>query len=253
MPDKRFLIRLTPYLIALLAIVMISFSEKQQGEKTCKGINIIIDNQYDQYFIDEQDVQHIITANGDRRIVGESFDLIGLRNVERQLIDHEFVRNAEVFKDLKGYLNVKVYQTRPVARLISQQLKDRYINQEGDVIPVSQKFTARVMLISGAWANDKDLKSLYDNEYGRKLKLLIDHITADNFWKAQVAQLDIDKNGNIEMMTQVSKQLVDFGQPEQIEKKFMKLMIFYKEILPANGWNSYEQVSVKFKDQIVCE
>ena len=32
-----------------------------------------------------------------------------------------------------------------------------------------------------------------------------------------------------------------------------EVKIFYKDILPAKGWNSYETVSVKFKDQIVCE
>ena len=65
--------------------------------------------------------------------------------------------------------------------------------------------------------------------------------------------ITLDKKGNIKMYTQVSKQVVEFGRPEEIEEKFKKLKIFYKEILPAKGWNSYDKVSVKFKDQIVCE
>jgi cell division protein FtsQ len=36
--------------------------------------------------------------------------------------------------------------------------------------------------------------------------------------------------------------LIDFGKPVDIEEKFRNLKIFYKEILPTKGWNSYESV-----------
>jgi cell division protein FtsQ len=82
---------------------------------------------------------------------------------------------------------------------------------------------------------------------------LLNFIEKDPFWKAQISQMHIDKKGNIKMYTQVSKQVVEFGKPEDIEEKFRNLKIFYKDILPTKGWNSYDRVSVKFKDQIVCE
>ncbi len=82
---------------------------------------------------------------------------------------------------------------------------------------------------------------------------LFNYVEQDEFWKAQISQMNIDKNGNINMSTQVSKQIVEFGKPVDIEEKFRKLKIFYKDILPTKGWNSYNRVSIKFKNQIVCE
>jgi cell division protein FtsQ len=38
-----------------------------------------------------------------------------------------------------------------------------------------------------------------------------------------------------------------------IEAKFKKIKIFYKEILPAKGWDTYRKVSVKYRNQIICE
>lgn len=253
MLSKRWIQKAPAVIIPLVAIVLISFSYEKQNDKTCKGINVFIDDQFENYFVDENDVLNIVSNNRDDRLVGESFSNIELRTLEQRLVKHEFVRRAEVYKDLTGHLNIKVYQMRPVARLISSQLNDRYLNSVGEVIPVSSKYTARVMLISGDFANRKLPEDLKTDDYGKELMHLIDYIHDHTFWKAQVAQMDIDKKGNIKIYTQVSKQLVDFGQPENIEDKFRKLEIFYKKILPAKGWNFYESVSVKFKDQIVCE
>jgi len=52
---------------------------------------------------------------------------------------------------------------------------------------------------------------------------------------------------------QVTKQMVEFGKPEDIEVKFKKLRIFYTEILPKKGWNRYEKVNLKYRDQIIAE
>jgi cell division protein FtsQ len=38
-----------------------------------------------------------------------------------------------------------------------------------------------------------------------------------------------------------------------LEAKFKKIKILYKEILPVKGWDFYKKISVKYKNQIVCE
>jgi len=38
-----------------------------------------------------------------------------------------------------------------------------------------------------------------------------------------------------------------------LEIKFKKLDIFFKEILPLRGWDAYQAVNVQYKDQIVCD
>ena len=55
------------------------------------------------------------------------------------------------------------------------------------------------------------------------------------------------------MFPQVGGQLIEFGKPENLESKFKKLMIFYKEILPKHGWNAYERVNLEYEGQIIAE
>ena len=239
--------------LVILLFGSIGLVEKQYGDRICTSIDVEIDNQYENYFINEGDVIDLITNGGENRIVGESFDDLNLKAIETELLQTKFIQNAEVYKDLEGTLMISINQSRPIARLMSNKLNDRYISNKGDVLPLSKRYTARVVLIDGAYAANSKLYDLGETEYNRQLMALLKHIDRDPFWKAQIAQLNINKKGNILMHTQVSKQVVEFGKPVDIEEKFRKLKIFYKDILPAKGWNSYNSVSVKFKDQIVCE
>ena len=250
-PAKRKRIIIT--CIVLATIAMISFVEKKRSDMVCKNINIHVDNQLGNYFIDENDVMSILTNDNDDMLIGVPFEKIDLKHLEERLERHAYVYRAEVHKDLKGNLNTEVFQSRPVARLTYSGNNDKYINHLGEVIPISQKYTSRVLLINGYISAHLEEESVMENEFGQQLMEMINHINKDKFWKAMVAQLEIDKKGNIRIYTQVSKQIVEFGPPEDLDDKFKKLKIFYKDILPTKGWNTYERVSVKFKNQIVCE
>ena len=92
-----------------------------------------------------------------------------------------------------------------------------------------------------------------ENEFGSQLFSLLKFIDGDEFWKAQIAHLNVEKDGEITMIPQVTKQKILFGTPEDLAEKFKKLKIFYTKVLPNKGWNTYSVVNVKFKNQIVCE
>ena len=84
------------------------------------------------------------------------------------------------------------------------------------------------------------------------LKLLL-YIDKDKFLKAQISHLEIADNGFIKLFTQISKQSIEFGQPENLDCKFEKFKILYKKILPKKGWNSYKRANLEFDKQIICE
>ncbi len=233
-------------------LISIGFVDKYQGNRTCRGIVVNIDNQFENYFVNEKDVANLLTKGG-KMIVGARMDELELEQIELRLEDHKFVRNAEAYKDLKGNLIINIDQSRPVARMIGKKMPDRYISARGRILPTSRSFTTRVMLITGPWPDDSGLHNMNDTETGLALLNLIKYINDDPFWKSQIAEMHIEKQGEVTIYTQVSKQRVEFGKPENIENKFRKLKIFYTQILPAKGWNSYKKVNIKYNNQIVCE
>jgi cell division protein FtsQ len=94
---------------------------------------------------------------------------------------------------------------------------------------------------------------LNKTEEGKQILEMMNFINDEKFWKAQVAQMDIDNTGRITIYPQVTGQKVEFGRAVDIENKFRKLMIFYKRILPQRGWTKYERVNLEYEGQVIAE
>jgi len=128
-----------------------------------------------------------------------------------------------------------------------------YLDQSGCLFPVTDKYTSRVLLISGDYAGVLAEKGFEGSDLNKEILSLIQFIHGNDYWNAQITQCDINAKGDITMYPMVTKQEIVFGKPENIEQKFLKLNIFYRRILPGKGWNSYSRVNVQYQDQIICE
>jgi cell division protein FtsQ len=163
------------------------------------------------------------------------------------------VHDGIAYKSWKGDLKITVLPRRPIARIIYPNHQSQYVDEDGTLLPLSDQYTARVLLVEVEHPLRGIKKSLREHVYGEVLLALFNYIDRDPFWRAQIAYMHIDEKGKIFMHTQIGKQRVAFGFPESIEKKFVKLALFYKQIIPYKGWNTYKRVNIEFDNQIVCE
>jgi cell division protein FtsQ len=231
---------------------LIAFAERKQGGSVCKNISVEINNLNENHFLDEADVLQLVDGSGET-IKGIGIDRINLKQIEKKLKYDKHILDAELFGDLKGNLIVNVELRRPIARIVQKDAPDAYIAEDGVIMPVSEKYTSRVVLISGYVKPLLESEDLNKTEEGKQLMEMIEYVNADRFWSAQVAQLDIERDGKINIFPQVTGQRVEFGRAENIETKFKKLMIFYKEILPTRGWTKYERVNLEYEGQVIAE
>jgi len=238
----------------IVLFLLVGFAPNNEPGYRIDDIEVSIENAYENFFIDEDDVLSLIMENEGDSILGDAYGRVDLKEVEERIKAHSFVRDAEVYRDLKGHLVVKASQNKPIARLISRRGENAYISAEGELLPTSLKYTARVPVITGAYVEKlMQLETVEDDDYASELKQMIEYIANEEFWKMQIAQMDIDKEGNINMYAQIGDQRLEFGGPNDYERKFNKLKIFFKQIMPTKGWNAYDRVNVAYKDQIICE
>ncbi|MCC6689974.1 MAG: hypothetical protein IT235_00435, partial [Bacteroidia bacterium] len=82
---------------------------------------------------------------------------------------------------------------------------------------------------------------------------LAKYITADEFWKAQIEQVYVNADNELELIPRVGNQRIILGDITEMDQKFKKLLIFYRQGLnPTGWWNKYSVINLKFKNQIVC-
>jgi cell division protein FtsQ len=237
--------------IATLA-ALAGFASSRQSEKKCEKVSINIDNEYNNYFIGDEEVRDLLTREGERKLEGLPNQQIDLKNLEKRIEAHSFVKEAEVFRGLDGNIQVNIKQNRPIARIIRSD-QDVYIDAEGNMLPLSDRYTARVIPITKSSASRPFGRDFFQDSTGRAYISLLQFIDKDQFWKAQLAQMHIDEKGKVTFLPQVGEHSIEFGKPVQSEEKFKKLLVFYKEVLPLMGWDKYKRVNVEYEDQIICE
>jgi cell division protein FtsQ len=231
----------------------IGFSERKQTSVSVADIIIKVENTLENHLLDEQDIVALMELNEDN-LKGASINKINLKAIEKRIKSNTTVQDAQLYSDLKGNLIVKATLRKPIARIVRNDAPDKYIAEDGTIMPVSDKFTTRVVLISGAHARQLiAMESLEKSDEGKQLLEMLRIIREDDFWRAQIAQLDIGGKGHINILPQVGNQIVEFGKAENLELKFRKLRVFYKDILPQMGWNKYHRVNLEYGDQIIAE
>jgi len=237
----------------IIIFVSIGFVEKKQQVKTLQHIYVDIENQLDNYYINEEDVISLITDRGQSRLVGMEMEDLNLRMLENKVKKNLFVKKADAYKDLKGNLIVNVEQRRPIARFLRGGTQDFYLADDGQVLPVSTRYSSRVVMIGGGFAKKIKEGDFMQNEHGKAIFELLNFVRDSEFWMAQIAEINIDSKGYIVLYPQLGKQVIEFGPSEDIEKKLSKLRIFYEEIIPRKGWDAYSRVNLQYADQIICE
>ena len=248
-----FSVRVRLILSFVLMVTLLAMTQIKQSDQVCNSVVITISNNTGNHFLDENDVMAIANDRGHEMIEGQEIENIDLKGIEQRLNDNPYINSGQIFKDLQANLIISVDLKRPVARIIRSSAMDLYITEKGDLMPVSNDFVSRVMLVSGSFADSLDSKHTMAGTIGKEYMDVIDHIINDEFLGAQIAEMKVNRKGQIELIPQVTKQVIEFGGPDQIETKFKKLKIFYKEVLPREGWNKYERVNLEFDKQIIAE
>jgi cell division protein FtsQ len=249
--------RLKTKVLAFVYLFLILFSlvfvEKKQTQKVCQKVNIYIDTKAGNYFIEEIDVTNILTNNNKDFLINNIHKFINLRKLENKLRDHGFVEKAIISKNLKGDINVRVFQYEPIARLIKAGNNGNYITDKGKILPLSDRFTARVLIIYGDFTHTLAQKDWHKDPIRKPYLDFILKIEKDEFLEKLVASVEVQHNGEINIYPQIGSQTIEFGKPQDLDAKLAVLKSFYKEVVPIKGWNTYKKVSLKYNNQLVCE
>jgi len=241
------------FLLLILAFSAIAFVDRKQDSKKIQELNILIHDKGNNYFLSKEEVHKLITADNSDFVLGNDYGQVDLKTIENRVKQNEYVFSTQAFKDLAGNLTVEIELCKPMARIIRPGKGDKYICESGKIISTNAKYTPRVLLVGGDYLKEVDSGNIAADSAYQRVYQLTRFIHQDPFWKAQIAQMNINKQGDITLYPQVTRQYIEFGKPVNIEDKFLKLEYFYKKILPYKGWNHYARVNLKYENQIICE
>lgn len=230
-------------------VVLMSFIAVKKSEVVCKSVKVYIPGS--QYFIDRQEVDNILQMTS-HTLVGRRIENIDLHDLENKLKHNPFIEFAKVYADMDGVIQVEVSQRQPILRMMNRFDQDFYVDQNGLKMPLSQNFTARVVVANGyideLFANKVD--SLH-NSLAKDIFKTADFIRKDSLWDAQIAQIYVNQDHEIELIPRVGSQRILLGNADSLDLKFANLRVFYKQALPLVGWDAYNTINIKYANQVI--
>ena len=220
----------------------------KKNHKNCNGIEISFNSDGTNFFVDEVGIIRELKSVGSIR--GQEIKSIDLKQLERGLKSNRWIADAQLFFDNKEVLQVIVREKEPVARIFTTVGRSFYIDSACKRLPLSDKLSARIPMFTN-FPSDKIRLSRPDSMLMASVKDLALFIQSDDFWKAQVAQVDITADG-FEMIPTIGNHVVELGKSAEWQKKFDRLFSFYKQVWTQVGFEKYERLDVQFEGQVVA-
>lgn len=226
-------------LMLALVIFLYSFTEKRNLNRKVTKAEVVFVGE-NQLFVKQQAVNKLLIENrqGPKTIATDALDL---NKLEKTIDSHPLIDKSEVSVSVDGVLKAVVKQKTPIAR-INGKGASFYIDYKGNKMPLSENYTARVLLVSGE-INDKNKEDL-----AKLFRVIYD----DVFLKKNIIGMQVMPNGSVLMLNRNYNFKIDFGQLINVEQKFKNYKAFFQKVVLDSSIAEYKKIDLRFAEQVVC-
>ncbi|MFN5347358.1 MAG: cell division protein FtsQ/DivIB [Bacteroidota bacterium] len=246
-------------------IVLLGFANYKQVNAVCKNVLVTVNEGEGHDFVDGNDILQLVNSKG--KLIGKSFANINKTLLEKIVMSNPFVERVEVYSTLDGNLHIDAWQRDPIVRVYNMQNEQFYIDKNGALMPVSEKYTPAVIVANGfifntysemkiapppILKNSNNIDSLTIPRMINQVYKVASFVANDTFWSANTQQIFVNELQEIELVPRVGDHRILVGDTIDLKSKFDRLFLFYQKGLSNTGWNKYSLINLKFKDQVVC-
>jgi cell division protein FtsQ len=242
---------------------LLGFSVAEHDSRVCRQYTINIDYGNADILVTKNDIYGIVKQSG-HILKGQAIRYINAEKIESSIKKQPYVADANVFVTIEGDVEIQVVQRQPILRIFNQMGESFYLDGTGHLLPLNPDFSARVMVANGYIPEPYSKSANYLQDSIRQKDSLLCKsvmnnlftlgmfIMKDEFLKALIEEVYVDKCGEFELIPKLGNQLIIFGTAENMDDKFKRLIIFYKKGLSITGWQKYNVINIKFRNQVIC-
>lgn len=221
---------------------VLGMTNRHEDVRLCSGVDLHITDSLHFDLIDEDMVLSLLKEHS-LDPIGSPLEVIDVEAIEQTLALHPLVGKAQCYKTGGDMLRINLSGKVPLVRVLNNRGQDFYVDSHGEIL--SQHSLAVQLPVATGYI---------DREFASKELLeVVRAIDRSEFWKAQVEQINVTSDKQIELVPRVGDHLLILGTADNIEDKLERLMNFYEKGLDNVGWNKYRSISVAYENQVVCK
>ena len=226
-------------LMIALVIFLFSFTSHRNALRKVRKTEVVFVGE-NSLFLKPEMVNKLLIEKNQYRKTFNKVDL-DLNKLEKSINNHQMIEKADVFVSVDGVLKAVVKQKTPIGRVFDET-GSFYIDYEGNKMPLSDNYTARVPLLSGEITAVKK----------EKLSEVLRMIAADDFLKKNIIGVQVLPNGSLIMANRNYDYQIDFGRTINIDRKFKNYKAFFQKAVSDSTLEKYRRINLKFTKQVVC-
>lgn len=230
-------------LIVLVAYVAIMgvWASARSATDVCRGVEVEVNGDHRNDSVIKAGVEaHLrkyINPEGKTRLA------INTLAIEEWIGKLNNLEKVECGFDSRGILLVSVTPLVPEMRVFTPTGTSYYVNAAGKKMDAKAEFFTEVPIVAGAFTS---------NNPPTQLRSVLRAIQRDKTLSALVTMLEVKPGGDIILVPRIKGHVINIGDTNRLEEKFRNLKAFYAKVLPYKGWNTYDTINLKFRDQIVA-
>ncbi len=242
-------------LVATLLVFMVMYDRAGRHKQRSLTGPMVIDVKHldsGNDFITNQEMREKITKKFSSDFTKVPIEKLDVPEIESQLKSLDFIKSTDVYVDANNRLNILVKQREPLFRILSSTGQSMYVDKDGTTMPASNHYSPRVMVAYLDNIITRDTLNIKRPGQEKDLYDLATTISHDNVLEALVEEIIAGDHNEWVIIPKLGPSRIYIGTLQNLEEKLETLKKVYRKILPAEGWEKYYSINLKFKGQVIC-
>lgn len=230
------------FTVLSLAYVIASFvwTKVATQKELCRGVVVNVKSDSIKFLTSQFILDELKRMNF--KVKGMPVNKINSQSVEKAFDAQYYVEDAEIFMGSNGYLHINIIPVRPVMRIFTAT-DSYYINREGKHVPPSSGFFVDVPVVYGNFTA---------NYPPTRLMPLVDYLSTHPDVDRLISAIEVKDSTNVYVIPEIAGHVINLGEVDNLDSKFNRVLRFYREVLSVKGYDIYDNISVKWNNQIVA-
>lgn len=232
--------------------IIVGLASARQDRQKAERLQPVILNEENNHFLNMDDIRELVRDIQGRPIEECPRGEINIARIEDSLQHNPYVKFAEAYTEIDGDVVVELELRKPMARVMYEDGSGFYLDKEYQKVDLSRSFTANIVLVRGLPREPLVPRDTVIREELLALEDFLRFVDRSEFLRSQISEIVVDGKGELMIYPEVGDVVIEFGKPVRIAEKFDNLDLFYRKVLNKVGWEKYEGISLKYRNQIVA-
>lgn len=228
-------------LLLVYSTLMTIWAHNEARKHVCTGISVNVEGPMATDSVTKSGVIEEL-RNYHPRIVGTPLHQLNTGAIEDYLTRLNTFESVNCMISSRGELVVRVVPLVPVMRVFFAD-NSYYINKDGKHIASNAEFFNDVPVVSGRFTRKFTPRDVLP---------LVNYIRKDEMLGDLVSMVVAEDAHNLLLIPRIRGQVINFGDTTRLDEKKKALRLFYTQVMPYKGWEEYDTISVKFRNQVVA-